>query len=91
MGFWSVRDKGFVSGFKGRGGDKLNPLEDAVLESLETILEETIPRLAKGIRTGAFPVYSLDEKCTGYCPYHTVCRVNQVRPLEERLAKRPTP
>jgi hypothetical protein len=39
--------------------------------------------LVAGIRSAHFPVYSLDEKCTGICPFHTVCRINQVRSLDK--------
>jgi len=87
MGYWSIRETGFVAGFKGRRADTFQPLDAAVLQSLESILEETVPRLAAHIRAGAFPVYSQDPDCTGYCAFHTVCRVNQVRPLEEKLDK----
>ena len=37
--------------------------------------------LVRGIRAGEFPMASLDEHCTGYCPFKTVCRVNQTRSL----------
>ncbi len=88
MGYWAVRETGFVAGLKGKRAATLQPLDEAVLSSLAALLEETVPRLAKQIRSGNFPVYSQDADCTGYCPYHTVCRVNQVRPLEEKLDKR---
>ena len=46
-------------------------------------LEETVAALVRGIRRGEFPVHSTDDRCTGYCPYATVCRINQVRSLEK--------
>lgn len=88
MGYWSIKETGFIAGLKGKKAATFEPLDDAVLQSLEMLLEETIPRLAGHIRLGDFPVYSQDPDCTGYCPFHTVCRVNQVRPLEEKLDKR---
>ena len=32
---------------------------------------------------GQFPVCSADERCTGRCPFNTICRINQVRSLEK--------
>lgn len=87
MGYWNLRETGFEPGLK-TGRRRLQPLDRAVLESLETMLDDVVPRLAAGIREGQFPVFSQDPQCTGYCPYRTVCRVNQVRPLQEALDKR---
>lgn len=39
--------------------------------------------LVRGVRRGEFPVFSLDDECTGRCPYGTVCRVNHIRSLEK--------
>lgn len=86
LGYWSLRESGFVSGIKreGRNADQVNPqLIETLLLSLETI----VPQLAQGIRSGKYLVDSLDSECTGRCPYRTVCRVNQVRPLAESLGK----
>jgi hypothetical protein len=41
-------------------------------------------QLVEGIKAGQFPVYSLDDDCTGRCAFRTVCRVNQVRSLEKQ-------
>lgn len=85
MGYWSIRETGFVDGVKGSRRNRLAPLDEAVLSSLEAILEEIIPRLAEGIRDGDFSLNVVDPDCTAFCPYNTVCRVNQVRPLQEKL------
>jgi ATP-dependent helicase/DNAse subunit B len=37
----------------------------------------------QGVRQGQFPIVSVDDKCTGWCEYRTVCRVNHVRSLEK--------
>jgi hypothetical protein len=84
MGYWSPRETGFVSGLKG----KTKSIDSAILASLETILDELVPKLVAMLRTGHFPVDSLDDKCTGRCVYRTICRVNEVRPLADKLNKR---
>jgi ATP-dependent helicase/nuclease subunit B len=56
---------------------------DPQWESLESRLRHRVISLISGIRQGQFPMHSMDEKCTSHCPYHTVCRVNQVRQLEK--------
>lgn len=86
MGYWSLKERGFVSGFKTQKR-KMSALDDAVLQSLETTLEQLVPRLAAGIRGGAFPVFNRDQNCTRLCPYSSVCRVNQIRPLSDALDK----
>jgi ATP-dependent helicase/DNAse subunit B len=85
MGFWSLKETGFVAGLKGR--QKPEQIDQAILESLEKLLDEMIPKLTDAISNGQFPVYNADENCTGRCSYRTVCRVNQVRALEARLGK----
>jgi RecB family exonuclease len=84
MGYWSLRETGFVAGLKG----KARPIDAAVLSSLETILDGLVPKLVESMRAGQFPVDSRDAHCTGRCVYSTVCRVNEVRPLADKLNKR---
>jgi RecB family exonuclease len=91
VGYWCVRQKGFVPGLKQGRRATQDPLEQAVWEALVKALEGIIPRLASAIRSGRFPVYNADPDCTSRCDYHTVCRVNQIRPLEARLEKRWAP
>jgi ATP-dependent helicase/DNAse subunit B len=91
MGYWHVRETGFVPDSKSRaskGADSLPALDQAVWDSLVEALERTIPRLASGIRAGRFPVYNADEDCTAGCPYNTVCRVGQIRALPPEMGKR---
>jgi len=52
-------------------------------EALQAALGARIRSLVEGIRRGEFPVYSSDEKCTSFCEFRTVCRINQVRSLEK--------
>ncbi|MFQ5731347.1 MAG: PD-(D/E)XK nuclease family protein, partial [Planctomycetaceae bacterium] len=86
FGYWNIRETGFVPGLKGRIKPNA-PLDAAVLQSLEELLEELIPWLADGIRRGDFPVDSDDDHCGTYCPYPTVCRITQIRPLRDALQK----
>ena len=58
-------------------------------EELRVGLGDTVVMLARAMRHGQFPVYSADPRCTGRCPYKTVCRINQVRSLEKTC--QPTP
>ena len=89
MGFWALRDTGFKPGM---GRSKLEPLDATVIKSLEILLDDLLPRMAEGIRSGNFVVENNDPNCTGRCLYRTVCRVNQLRPLAESLEKRsPSP
>jgi hypothetical protein len=89
MGYWHIRDTGFSPGIRSRrrADARLQPLEAAVWSSLETMLDDIIPRLAAAMRAGKFPVFNDDDECTGHCPYRTVCRVNQIRALPEGLRK----
>lgn len=89
MGYWHIKDQGFTAGLKAkkRGANGHERLETAVWDSLAATLDEVVPRLAAGIRAGKFPVVNSDRYCTGWCPYRTVCRVTQIRAVEESLEK----
>ncbi|HTM53843.1 MAG TPA: PD-(D/E)XK nuclease family protein [Pirellulales bacterium] len=50
---------------------------------LEKSLRRRVYSLVQGIRGGEFPMHSADDRCTSYCSYRTVCRVNQTRGLEK--------
>lgn len=86
LGYWCIKDTGFRSGLPGRQ-TKFQAIEQAAWQALEDIVDETIPQLVAGLRGGEFVVENSDDHCTGSCPYHTVCRVNQIRPIAERLVK----
>ena len=89
VGYWHIRDQGFTLGLRSRkkknGGHAA--LEEAVWDSLVKILDEIVPKLARAMRSGQFPVFNSDKNCTGWCPYHTGCRVVQIRALPDELAK----
>ena len=88
MGFWALRDTGFKPGM---GRSKFEALDAKVIQSLEILLDDLLPRLAEGIRSGSFIVENMDPNCTGRCLYRTVCRVTQLRPVAESLGKRSPP
>jgi len=56
---------------------------DPAWEVLREQLTGTVLSLVRAIRHAEFPVVSADDECTGRCPFHTVCRVQQVRWLEK--------
>jgi len=85
LGYWCLREAGFDAELT--RSRKPTPLDAAVWQSLVQMVEETVPRLAAGIRTGEFVVASQDKDCTSFCSYRTVCRVSQVRPVAEKLVK----
>ncbi len=92
MGYWHLRETGFISDAKtkkSKPGEPLLAIDDAVWSALVQTLDEIIPRLAAGIRTGKFPVDNADPHCTSGCPYNTICRVAQIRSLPESLLKFP--
>lgn len=85
MGYWVLHDTGFKHG---HGGSKFKPIPPGEIQRMETVLDHLLPELAEDIRSGRFVVENEDENCTGRCPYRTVCRVNQLRPLAVPLGKR---
>ncbi len=87
IGYWCLRETGFQTGFSTRKKDSLPPIEAADWLEYEQVIEETIPRLARGIRSGEFVVHNHDENCTSRCAFRTVCRVQQIRPLADTLHK----
>jgi ATP-dependent helicase/nuclease subunit B len=86
MGYWQLKETGFKRGYQ-RETKSFDGLEAAVIGSLELILDDVIPKLTEGLRSGKFLVENADRDCTSHCPYHTTCRVNQIRPLAESLHK----
>jgi len=90
IGYWSLKETGFAPAGTKRN-TAWNPLEHSILAALDKLLMELVPKLVAGMRTGEFVVDSLDPDCTNFCAYHTVCRVNQIRPLADRLEKRREP
>jgi ATP-dependent helicase/DNAse subunit B len=89
MGYWRLRVRGYFSGLKIWADDegRLMEMDATIWEELQRQLEEIIPRLAAGIRSGQFPVFNSDLSCTTFCPYRTVCRVGQVRALPTQMMR----
>jgi len=83
VGYWFLRDSGFdsleIPQFYRRTPEGLRETED--WSSLRGTLLSRVMSLVHGVRDGQFPVYSLDDKCTGRCEFHSICRIGQVRAL----------
>jgi ATP-dependent helicase/nuclease subunit B len=86
LGYWCLKETGFQTGMSSRGKG-LKPLDATIWQTLEQLVDEVVPRLATGIRSGEFVVENTHEDCTGMCEFRTVCRVNQIRPLANKLQK----
>jgi ATP-dependent helicase/DNAse subunit B len=82
-GYWHLKEKGYRAWFALHESEHGRPKAFVDWETRRREVYEKVAALVAGIRAAQFPVYSLDEKCTGMCPYHTVCRINQVRSLEK--------
>jgi ATP-dependent helicase/DNAse subunit B len=82
-GYWHVRNEGYRlwQEFHEATPEGLTP-QAAWAERKDRLLERLFA-LVRGIRRGEFPMFSVDERCTSYCPFKTVCRVNHARALEK--------
>jgi len=84
-GYWYVRDQGF----KPRQALKMHVFRQGQLdldpewERLRKLVAENVVNSVHCIRAARFPVSSADPQCTRFCPFRTVCRINQVRSLEK--------
>jgi ATP-dependent helicase/nuclease subunit B len=84
-GYWYVRD----DGFKPRQALVMYEDVDGRIElnrdweDVRDELGDIVAGLIESICAGQFPACSADDRCTGHCPFSTVCRVNQVRSLEK--------
>jgi ATP-dependent helicase/DNAse subunit B len=83
-GYWFIQETGYRRWLRlyDRAEGLLQPSEDWQARRQQVI--EKIFELARGIRAGQFPVYSLDADCTGRCDFSTVCRINHIRSLEKQ-------
>jgi ATP-dependent helicase/nuclease subunit B len=83
--YWYLAKGGFkpkqALSMHGLEGEKLEP--DAAWEETRELLGQTVAALVDGIRRAEFPVYNADEKCTSFCPFSTICRINHIRSLEK--------
>jgi RecB family exonuclease len=81
-GYWSMS-----AGFDAKGALASAPEQGADngdrWERTRATVRRRIGQIVEGIRRGDFPVASLDEKCTSFCEFHTVCRVAQARNLNK--------
>jgi ATP-dependent helicase/nuclease subunit B len=84
-GYWYVREGGFRprQALRMYRNDEGRIELEPAWEALRAGLGDTVVMLVRAIRRGQFPVCSTDERCTGHCPYNTICRINQVRSLEK--------
>jgi RecB family exonuclease len=87
MLYWNLTRTGCVPALKGGRAKRMEPVDASLVVEIEQSLHELLPRMAARIRAGEFPVHSADPDCTSYCPYNTVCRVNQVRSIEREREK----
>jgi ATP-dependent helicase/nuclease subunit B len=90
-GYWNVGKKGFIPKqslimYK-LAGDGVEPT--AEWEEIREVLAKTVAGIVGGIRRGCFPVFNVDQRCTSYCPFNTLCRIRQIRSLEKTWL--PTP
>ncbi|VAX38736.1 ATP-dependent nuclease, subunit B [hydrothermal vent metagenome] len=87
MGYWSLKEKGFMTGFSQGRKKEIHSLDKETIQTIEESLTELLPQLAFDMRRGYFPVDNDNKTCASYCPYSTICRVNQVRSVAETLEK----
>ncbi|MFN8855817.1 MAG: PD-(D/E)XK nuclease family protein [Planctomycetaceae bacterium] len=89
--FWYLKEGGFTPGLKAprQRGSKtgLDLLGAEEWNEAREDLGRVVPRIVDGMRQGEFPVYNRDDHCMTYCPHRLVCRVAQVRALDDRLQK----
>ncbi|MBX7074312.1 MAG: exodeoxyribonuclease V subunit gamma [Pirellulales bacterium] len=91
MGYWQVKGKGYqqiAELVTIEDGDLV--IDPGWIEQMEQLTQKLF-ELVAGIRKGQFPVHSLNDKCTSYCDYRTVCRVGQTRALEKAWPPTPKP
>ncbi len=84
-GYWYVRDGGFKprQALRMYRNDNGRIELEAEWEAIRNTLGDAVLALVAALRRGRFPVESADQRCTAYCPYSTICRINQVRSLEK--------
>jgi ATP-dependent helicase/DNAse subunit B len=82
-GYWFLAENGFkaVLEMTEPAGGARKETDDWA--AVRRQVEDVVVALARGVRAAEFPVFSADDHCTSHCPYHTVCRVHQVRALNK--------
>jgi ATP-dependent helicase/nuclease subunit B len=91
LGYWALMHQGFDGGLRADKKTAFRPVDDTTWQDLEQRLEVALLELVRRMRAGQFVVENSDQTCTGKCDYRTVCRVQQLRPLADRLQKRSPP
>ncbi|MFO1022417.1 MAG: PD-(D/E)XK nuclease family protein [Planctomycetales bacterium] len=86
-GYWSLRDQGFDPAADAPTLEGNIRKAGADWQKLIDLAVKIVPQLVQGIRAGEFPPANPDEKCGAACSFKTICRVGQIRPLSESLAK----
>jgi ATP-dependent helicase/nuclease subunit B len=93
VGYWFLKDGGFdsldIPQFYQHTPEGLRESQDWT--SLRGTLLSRVMSLVHDVRDGQFPVYSLDDECTGRCEYHSICRIGQVRALEKKPKESQSP
>lgn len=87
MAYWSLTRTGCVPALKTGRGSPFEPLSAETVEEIERTLDDLLPRMVSRLRRGEFPVINQDAECTRFCPYSTVCRVNQIRSVSIERGK----
>lgn len=83
-GYWFIKGKGFQGKSLQLSADSQGTIEPTEKwQWLRAQLTELVLAIVAAVRSGQFPVFSPDLDCTGTCPYHTVCRIHQIRALEK--------
>ncbi len=82
-GYWNIAKDGFKSN---QSLIMHIPTDAGITDTDEwkdchAALKEIIPALVRNIRGACFPVFNPDRRCTSYCPFHTLCRIRQIRSL----------
>ncbi len=62
-------------------------LDPELVGEMERTLDDVLPKIAERLRSGQFPVFNSDSDCGKWCPYSMVCRVGQVRSLQQERQK----
>ncbi len=86
MAYWALTLTGCVVGLKGRSR-ALEMLDPELVGEMERTLDDVLPKIAERLRAGQFPVFNSDHDCGKWCPYSMVCRVGQVRSLQQERQK----
>ncbi|HVU87948.1 MAG TPA: PD-(D/E)XK nuclease family protein [Pirellulales bacterium] len=80
-GYWFVTDEGYPE----KTSVQIHEVEANQLRATKQWQElrdkdtALVLDLVEGMQAGKFPVFNDNDRCTSFCDFRTVCRVNQVR------------